>query len=104
MQSPEIERIIENDRKAREAVAAAEKHRKDTAEMVAQKKSEMESGMRDELKNAAAAAVETSEEKNSRLTEEYRKNAGMICSAMEELYREKKSAWVDTYVERITKG
>ena len=36
-----------------------------------------------------------------RLTEEYRRSAGMICARMEEMYREKKSEWVETYTRRI---
>ena len=104
MQSPEIQRIIENDRKAREAVAAAEKHRRDTAAMVAQKKAEMEETLKKELSDASKQAMEQSEKMGNRQTEEYRRNAGMICTAMETLYKNKKDEWVDTYTDRIIKG
>ncbi|MBE6708807.1 MAG: hypothetical protein E7578_06155 [Ruminococcaceae bacterium] len=104
MQSSAIERIIENDRKAREVVAAAEKHRKDTAANIAQKKAEMEEALKKELSDSSKKALEQSEKLGISQTEEYRKNAGMICTAMEALYKNKKSEWVDTYTERIIKS
>ncbi len=104
MQSSAIERIIGNDRKAREAVAAAKKHQKETAEKIALKKAELEAEMKGELADMAKAAMESSKRKNNRLTEEYRKNAGMICTAMETLYKEKKAEWIETYTSRIING
>ncbi len=104
MQSSAIERIIENDRKARESVAAAEKHRRDTATMVAQKKAEMEEALKKELSDASKQAMEQSEKRGSLQTEEYRRNAGMICTAMEALYKNKKDEWIKNYTDRIIGG
>lgn len=104
MQSSEIQRIIENDRKAREIVAAAEKHRRDTAAMVSQKKAEMEEALKKELSATSKQAMEQSEKQGNRQTEEYRKNAGMVCTAMETLYKDKKNEWVESYTNRIIKG
>ena len=104
MQSAEIQRIIENDRKAREAVAAAEKHRRDTAAVISQKKAAMEEALKKELADASKQALEQSEKQGNSRTEEYRKNAGMVCTAMETLYKSKKDEWVETYTDRIING
>lgn len=104
MQSSAIERIIGNDRKARETVAAAKRHQKKTSEEVALKKAKLEAEAKAELEALANDARESTRREISHRTEEYKKNAGRICTAMEKLYREKKDEWIHKYTTRIIQG
>lgn len=99
-----IERIINNDRKARECVAAAERHRKESADALAQKKAEIESAVRAELATSAKTAKERSEKKSDGIIAEHRRNAEDISRRMDELCAEKMDEWVETYTRRIIEG
>ncbi len=103
MQSP-IERIINNDRKARETVEAAQRRRKESVDALALKKAELEAEVRAEVAEAAKSAKEYSEKESDRLTEEYRRNAEEISRRMDALYAEKKDEWVEIYTRRVIEG
>lgn len=99
-----IERIINNDRKAREVVAAAERYRKKSAEDLASKKVQIEKEIKEEISGAADNAKKRFERETVRLAEEKRRNAEKIAQRMDELYLAKKDEWVETYTNRIIKG
>ena len=99
-----IERIIKNDRKARDAVAAAERYRREAADLLAENKALAEKEIRENLSRDIKEAKERSERKSNRKTEEYRKNAGAVCTCMEVLYKEKKTEWIELYTNRIING
>lgn len=103
MQSP-VERIINNDRKAREAVAAAEQYRKDSAGTLAERKAEIRAEVEAELAEAAKSAMERSEKKSDELIAGLRRDADETARRMDALYAEKKDEWVDTYTRRIIEG
>ncbi len=96
-----IERIINNDRKAREAVEAAQRYRKEASAELAYKKAEIDAAVKEEIKESAKNAMEHSERESIRKTEEYRHIAEEITERMNKLYAERKSEWVDTYTGRI---
>lgn len=99
-----IERIIDNDRKARECVAAAERHRVESADALAEKRAEIEAQIEAEIADAAKNAKERSEKKSDEIIASHRKDAEDISRRMEELYQSKKSEWIETYTRRITEG
>ena len=103
MQSP-VERIINNDRKAREVVAGAEQYRADSAGVLAQRKAEARAEIEAELAEAARSAMERSEKKSDELIAAYRKEADEVARRMDDLYGAKKDEWVETYTRRIIEG
>lgn len=99
-----IERIIDNDRKARECVAAAERHRGESADALAQKRAQIETEIEAEIAESAKNARERSEKKSDEIIASHRKDAEDISRRMEELYQSKKSEWIETYTSRVTEG
>lgn len=103
MQSP-IERIINNDRKARETVAAAEQHRSESAAELTRRKAEIRAEVEAEVAEAAKNARERSEKKSDEHIARYRNEAEEISGRMDALYAAKKDEWVETYTRRIIEG
>lgn len=103
MQSP-IERIINNDRKARETVAAAEQYRSESAAELTRRKAEARAEVESEVAEAAKSAKERSEKITDEHIAEFRRNAGEIGSRMDALYAAKKDEWAETYTRRIIEG
>lgn len=99
-----IERIINNDRKAREAVAAAEQYRRKSAEAIAKEKAELERKASEGLATNSKNAMERFEKEAIRNAEEKRKKAEETAARMDALYSEKRSEWIDTYTKRIIGG
>ena len=99
-----IERIINNDRAARERVAAAEQYRRDAAEALAAKKAEADAEMEAELSASAKSAKERSEKKSDGIIAEHRRYADEVIRRMDELCDEKMDEWVETYTRRIIEG
>lgn len=99
-----IERIIDNDRKAREAVAAAEQYRKASAEKLAVAKAELAEKVQGELAGSIEGAKKRSEREAVQLAEEARRNADELLRRMEKLYSEKKNDWIKDYTNRIISG
>lgn len=96
-----IERIIDNDRKAREVVAAAEQYRKTSAEKLAAAKAELAEKVQGELAGSIEGAKKRSERETIQHAEEARRNADELLRRMEKLYSEKKNEWVEDYTARI---
>lgn len=96
-----IERIINNDRKARDAVASAERYRKAASDELLRKKAKIEADVKAEVAAAVKEAKDTSEKESERKIAEYRRSAEDISCRMDALCSEKMDEWVETYTRRV---
>lgn len=99
-----IERIIANDRKARDAVARAEDHRRRSSDELAEKKARIAADIEEKTARHSAAVSERLKNAGTRDTEAREARAAEVCRKMNELYAEKKTEWIEKYTSEIING
>ena len=96
-----IERIIANDRRAREAAGKAELQRRKASEELSEKKEAIRRRLEEEMNAGAEKARKRSERERVAETEKSRVRADSIRSGMDALFDEKRSEWIRTYTEMV---
>ena len=99
-----IERIIANDKKARNAVAMAEKYRIEAEKRLREKEDITVKKLNDKLQRKINDAATAAERNKNKITEERKKTTDMVCAGMERLYSEKKDEWIKSVFEDVING